>query len=113
MMKSSTLRTDLMKVPFIASVGSVTVCYIRSDVAPGIKKPTDIAKAERFKAGGLSFDSNKDLRFGSPSTFLGSSTITSPGTTAATTRVWPCSATRFNIMTKTFRVTAASSNRNW
>ena len=63
MMKSSTLRTDLMKVPFIASVGSVTVCYIRSDVAPGIKKPTDIAKAERLKAGGLSFDSNKDLRF--------------------------------------------------
>ena len=63
MMRSSTLRTDLMKLPFIASVGSVTVCYIRSDVAPGIKKPTDIVKAERFKAGGLSFDSNKDLRF--------------------------------------------------
>ena len=63
MMKSASLRTDLMKVPFIASVGSVTVCYIRSDVPPGIKKPTDIAKAERFRAGGLSFDSNKDLRF--------------------------------------------------
>src|SRR4051794_28640626 len=39
MMKSSTLRVDLMKVPFIASVQGVTVCYIRSDVAPGIKKP--------------------------------------------------------------------------
>jgi tripartite-type tricarboxylate transporter receptor subunit TctC len=63
MMKSSTLRTDLMQLPFIASVGSVTVCYIRSDVPPGIKKPTDIVKAERFRAGGLSFDSNKDLRF--------------------------------------------------
>jgi len=63
MMKSTTLRVDLMKVPFIASVASVTVCYIRSDVPPGIKKPTDIAKAERFRAGGLSFDSNKDLRF--------------------------------------------------
>ena len=63
MMKSSTLRVDLMKVPFIAAVAGVTVCYIRSDVAPGIKKPTDIAKAERFRAGGLSFDSNKDLRF--------------------------------------------------
>jgi tripartite-type tricarboxylate transporter receptor subunit TctC len=63
MMKSVSLRTDLMKVPYIASVGSVTVCYIRSDVPPGIKKPTDIAKAERFRAGGLSFDSNKDLRF--------------------------------------------------
>ena len=63
MMKSSTLRIDLMKVPYIASVEGVTVCYIRSDVAPGIKKPTDIIKAERFRAGGLSFDSNKDLRF--------------------------------------------------
>ena len=63
MMKSTTLRVDLMKVPFIASVQGVTVCYIRSDVPPGIKKPTDIAKAERFRAGGLSFDSNKDLRF--------------------------------------------------
>ena len=63
MMKSTTLRVDLMKVPFIAAVQGVTVCYIRSDVPPGIKKPTDIAKAERFRAGGLSFDSNKDLRF--------------------------------------------------
>src|ERR1044071_1475515 len=51
MMKSTALRTDLRQLPFIASVGSVTVCYIRSDVPPGIKKPTDIAKAERFSAG--------------------------------------------------------------
>jgi len=63
MMRTPSLRVDLNKVPFIASVASVTVCYIRSDVPPGIKKPTDIVKAERFRAGGLSFDSNKDLRF--------------------------------------------------
>lgn len=63
MMRTPTLRVDLNKLPFVASVQGVTVCYIRSDVPPGIKKPTDIAKAERFKAGGLSFDSNKDLRF--------------------------------------------------
>jgi tripartite-type tricarboxylate transporter receptor subunit TctC len=63
MMRTPTLRVDLMKLPFIASVQGVTVCYIRSDVPPGIKKPTDIAKAERFRAGGLSYDSNKDLRF--------------------------------------------------
>src|SRR4026208_84109 len=63
MMKSTTLRVDLMKVPFISAVQGVTVCYIRSDVPPGIKKPTDLATAERFRAGGLSFDSNKDLRF--------------------------------------------------
>lgn len=62
-MRSPSLRVDLMKLPFIASIQGVTVCYIRSDVPPGIKKPTDIAKAERFRAGGLAFDSNKDLRF--------------------------------------------------
>ena len=63
MMRTPTLRVDLMKLPFIASIQGVTVCYIRSDVPPGIKKPSDIVKAERFRAGGLSFDSNKDVRF--------------------------------------------------
>jgi putative tricarboxylic transport membrane protein len=63
MMRTPTLRIDLNKLPFIASVQGVTVCYIRSDVPPGIKKPADLVKAERFRAGGLSFDSNKDLRF--------------------------------------------------
>lgn len=62
-MRIPSLRVDLNKAPFIASIQGVTVCYIRSDVPPGIKRPTDIAKAERFRAGGLSFDSNKDLRF--------------------------------------------------
>ena len=63
MMRTPTLRVDLGKLPYIASVYGVTVCYIRSDVPPGVKKPTDIAKVEKFRAGGLSFDSNKDLRF--------------------------------------------------
>lgn len=63
MMRTPSLRVDLGKAPFIASIQGATVCYIRSDVPPGIKKPADIVKAERFRAGGLSFDSNKDLRF--------------------------------------------------
>src|SRR6266576_5489828 len=42
MMRTPSLRIDLMKLPFIASIQGVTVCYIRSDVPPGIKKPTDI-----------------------------------------------------------------------
>ena len=111
MMKSSTLRVDLMKVPFIASVQGVTVCYIRSDVAPGIKKPTDIAKAERFRAGGLSFDSNKDLRFRLACS--ASSTITLRDTTAATTRGSRCSATRFSTTMKISQAIAAPSSRNW
>ena len=37
--------------------------YIRADVAPGIKKAADLIKAQRFKAGGLSNDSFKDVAF--------------------------------------------------
>lgn len=62
-LRNPALRVDLSKYPFIAALQGITVCYIRSDVPPGIKKPTDIAKAQRFKAGGLSFDSSKDVRF--------------------------------------------------
>ena len=62
-LKNPALRVNLAKYPFIASLQGITVCYIRSDVPPGIKKPADIVKAQRFKAGGLSFDSSKDVRF--------------------------------------------------
>lgn len=62
-LKNPALRVSLAKFPFITALQGITVCYIRSDVPPGIKKPTDIVKAQRFKAGGLSFDSSKDVRF--------------------------------------------------
>lgn len=56
-------RLDASKYPFIGAVESVSVSYIRSDVAPGIKRPEDVVKAQRFKAGGLSNGSSKDVRF--------------------------------------------------
>jgi tripartite-type tricarboxylate transporter receptor subunit TctC len=56
-------RVDASKYPFIGAVESVAVSYIRSDVPPGIKRPEDIVKAQRFKAGGLSNGSSKDVRF--------------------------------------------------
>lgn len=62
-LKNPALRTNLAKYPFITALQGITVCYIRSDVPPGIKKPSDIVKAQRFRAGGLSFDSSKDVRF--------------------------------------------------
>lgn len=62
-LKNPALRVDLAKYPFIAALQGITVCYIRSDVPPGIKRPSDIVKAQRFRAGGLSFDSSKDVRF--------------------------------------------------
>ena len=63
MVKNPALRTDLSKYAFISGIQGVTVAYIRSDVAPGIKKPADLIKSQRFKAGGLSNDSFKDVAF--------------------------------------------------
>lgn len=57
-----TLRVDLGKFAYIASIEGVAVAYIRKDVPPGIKEPRDIAKVQRFKAGGLSLNSAKDVR---------------------------------------------------
>jgi tripartite-type tricarboxylate transporter receptor subunit TctC len=57
------LRVDLGKFGFITGVHGVTVSYIRADTPPGIKKPADFVKVERFKAAGLSTSSSKDVRF--------------------------------------------------
>lgn len=57
------LRVDLSKFGFITGVQGVTISYVRSDLSPGIKKPADFVKADRFKAAGLSVASSKDVRF--------------------------------------------------
>jgi len=61
--KDPGLRVDLGKFGFITGVHGVTICYVRSDLAPGIKKPEDFVKAERFRAAGLGASSSKDVRF--------------------------------------------------
>jgi tripartite-type tricarboxylate transporter receptor subunit TctC len=61
--KDPALRVDISKFGFITGVQGVTVSYIRSDVAPGIKKPADFVKAEPFRAAGLGISSSKDVRF--------------------------------------------------
>jgi tripartite-type tricarboxylate transporter receptor subunit TctC len=61
--KDPALRVDIGTFGFITGVQGVTVSYIRSDVGPGIKKPSDFVKAERFKAAGLGVSSSKDVRF--------------------------------------------------
>jgi tripartite-type tricarboxylate transporter receptor subunit TctC len=58
-----TLRVDLAKFAYIASIEGVAVAYMRKDVAPGIQDPKDMIKAKGFKAGGLSLNSAKDVRF--------------------------------------------------
>ena len=61
--RNPALRTDLSKYAFISGIQGITVSYIRTDVPPGIKTPADFMKAQRFKAGGLSYDSFKDVCF--------------------------------------------------
>jgi len=61
--KDPALRVDLSKFGFITGVHGVTVSYIRSEVAPGIKRPSDFVKAQKFRAAGLGVSSSKDVRF--------------------------------------------------
>ena len=61
--KDPALRVDIGKFGFITGVHGVTVSYIRADVPPGMKKPADFVKAQRFRAAGLGVSSSKDVRF--------------------------------------------------
>jgi hypothetical protein len=58
----ASLRVDVSKYAFVAGGPGISVTYIRSDVAPGIRKPADIMKATDFWAGGLLPESDKDIR---------------------------------------------------
>ena len=61
--KDPALRVDIGKFGFITGVHGVTVSYIRADVPPGMKRPADFVKAQRFRAAGLGVSSSKDVRF--------------------------------------------------
>jgi tripartite-type tricarboxylate transporter receptor subunit TctC len=61
--KDPALRVDIGKFGFITGVHGVTVSYIRADVAPGMKQPSDFLKAQKFRAAGLGVSSSKDVRF--------------------------------------------------
>jgi tripartite-type tricarboxylate transporter receptor subunit TctC len=55
-------RVDLKTYDFIAYQSGTTVHFMRTDVPPGMKQPTDIAKAKGLVVAGLSADNPKDLR---------------------------------------------------
>ncbi|MBI2090462.1 MAG: hypothetical protein HYT78_17260 [Deltaproteobacteria bacterium] len=57
------LRVDLSKFAYIVGVEGVSVAYLRKDTPPGINEAKDIVKVQRFRAGGLSVNSAKDVRF--------------------------------------------------
>ena len=58
----TSMRIDITRLAFIAGGPGVSVAYVRTDVPPGLKVPADIMKAKDFWAGGLSADSDKDIR---------------------------------------------------
>ena len=55
-------RVDFKTYEFVATQAGTTVHFVRTDVAPGMKEPTDIVKAQNLIVGGLSVDTPKDLR---------------------------------------------------
>ncbi|HEY7300539.1 MAG TPA: hypothetical protein VH684_21795 [Xanthobacteraceae bacterium] len=55
-------RVDFRSYEFVAYQPGTTVHFVRTDVPPGMHKPTDIVKAKGLIAGGLSIDTSKDLR---------------------------------------------------
>ncbi|MEA2937851.1 MAG: hypothetical protein QOC56_1355 [Alphaproteobacteria bacterium] len=55
-------RVDFKSYEFVAYQPGTTVHFVRTDVAPGMRQPADIVKAQGLIAGGLSADTSKDLR---------------------------------------------------
>jgi tripartite-type tricarboxylate transporter receptor subunit TctC len=55
-------KVDFKSYAFVATQPGTTVHFARTDVAPGLKQPTDIVKAKGLIVGGLSVDTPKDLR---------------------------------------------------
>jgi putative tricarboxylic transport membrane protein len=55
-------RVDFRSYEFVAYEPGTTVHFVRTDVPPGMRKPSDIVKAKGLIAGGLSIDTSKDLR---------------------------------------------------
>ncbi len=54
-------RVDFLTYNVIAYQPGTTVYYVRTDIAPGIRRAADILKAQQVVVGGLAADSSKDL----------------------------------------------------
>ena len=61
-LKDKGVRVDPESFELIATVAGSSYAYIRTDVAPGIKKPEDIMKTKGFTLLGLRSRSSLDLR---------------------------------------------------
>jgi tripartite-type tricarboxylate transporter receptor subunit TctC len=54
-------RVDFKSYDFVGYLTSTSIYYGRTDIAPGVKVATDIAKATNLVTGGLGPDNGKDL----------------------------------------------------
>lgn len=55
-------RVDLRAFEFVGFQSGTTIHFMRTDVAPGMKVPADIVKAQGLVAGGLAVENAKDIR---------------------------------------------------
>ncbi len=62
LMGSPSLKVELGKLAFAGTGAGVSVTYSRRDIGAGVKTPEDVVKASELWMGGLSIDSDKDLR---------------------------------------------------
>ena len=106
-------RVDLKTYEFVAYQPGTTIHFVRTDVPPGMKEPTDIVKAKGLIAGGLSVDTSKDLRLRLGLDMLGVPFNTSPAIAPARRRGSRCSAARSTCSRNRRRATAPSSSRAW
>ncbi|MFN3892601.1 MAG: hypothetical protein ACK4MV_19570 [Beijerinckiaceae bacterium] len=54
-------RVDYLTYDFVAYQPGTSVYFMRTDVKPGMKKATDLVKAENLVSGGLGADNAKDI----------------------------------------------------
>jgi tripartite-type tricarboxylate transporter receptor subunit TctC len=54
-------RVDYLTYEFVAYQAGTSVYFVRTDVLPGMKKATDIVKAQNLVSGGLGPDNAKDI----------------------------------------------------
>ena len=57
-----TAQTDLSRLAFIAAAGGISVTYARTDIAGGIKRPSDLLAKKDFWLGGVAPDNDRDVR---------------------------------------------------
>jgi tripartite-type tricarboxylate transporter receptor subunit TctC len=55
-------RVDLRAFEFVGFQSGTTIHFMRADMAPGMKVPADIVKAQGLVAGGLAVENAKDIR---------------------------------------------------